>query len=48
MPTRDRKYYIKRHNEVTEAENKQSNGMELGGDALNNVADRALQRGGRS
>ena len=48
MPTRDRKYYIKRHNEVTEAENKQSKGMELGGDALNNVADMALQRGGRS
>ena len=48
MPTRDRKYYIKRHNEVTEAENKRSNGMELGGDALNNVADMALQRGGRS
>ena len=42
MPTKDRKYYIKRHNEVTKEENSHSNGIELGGDAINNVADMAM------
>ena len=44
MPTKDRKYYIKRHNEVTKEENSHSNGIELGGDAINNVADMAMHR----
>lgn len=47
MPTKDRKYYIKRHNEVTEAENRRNNpdqGMELEGSAINNVADMTLHK----
>lgn len=43
MPTKDRKYYIRRHNEVTDAENKEK-GMELNGELVNNVADMALHR----
>ena len=42
MPTKDRKYYIKRHNEVTKEENSHSNGIELSGEAINNVADMAI------
>jgi hypothetical protein len=46
MPTRDRKFYIQKHNEVTAAENKKSgNTMEISGEAMNNVSDGTLNRG---
>ena len=46
MPTRDRKYFIKKHNEVTQEENSRySKSESLGGMAINNVADMAMQRG---
>lgn len=44
MPTKDRRYYIKRHNEVTKEENNHTNGMELSGEAINNVGDMSLHR----
>lgn len=44
MPTKDRKYYIKRHNEVTEEENNQGKGMSLDGASINNIADMSLRR----
>lgn len=44
MPTKDRKYYIRRHNEVTNEENNHRNGVEFDGDSLNNIADMALHR----
>ena len=47
MPTKDRKYYIHRHNEVTKEEKSHNNGMELDGASVNNVADMALHRNGK-
>ena len=44
MPTKDRKYYIKRHNEVTNEENKKHEGMELTGEAASNTSDISLHR----
>lgn len=44
MPTRDRKYYIRKHNETAKEEHKRNGIMELGGDKLNDVADMSLHR----
>lgn len=47
MPTKDRKFYIQRHNKVTEEENRKmegKNSMSLDGAAINNAADMALHR----
>jgi hypothetical protein len=48
MPTRDRKYYIRKHNETAEEERKRNGTMELGGDNLNGVADMSLHRRGKT
>ena len=46
MPTRDRRYFIKKHNEATEEENaKYNKGETIGGAALNSLADVTMQRG---
>jgi hypothetical protein len=47
MPTKDRKFYIQRHNEVTAAENRKNNGntMEVTGESMNNIGDSVLKRG---
>jgi hypothetical protein len=44
MPTKDRKYYIRRHNEVTKEENARHDGMELTGEAASKASDIALHR----
>lgn len=46
MATKDRKYFIKKHNEVTQEENsKYSKTESVGGYAVNNIADIAMQKG---
>ena len=45
MPTKDRKYFIKKHNEVTEEENaKYNKGETMSGAGLNGIADLSMQR----
>lgn len=44
MPTKDRKYYIRKHNEMTEKENHKNGSMQLDGSMINNAADMALHR----
>jgi len=45
MPTKDRRFFIKKHNEVTEEENaKHNKGETISGAGLNNVADMNIRR----
>ena len=45
MPTKDRKFFIKKHNEVINEENSKHNTGTLSGSDINAVADMAMQRG---
>ena len=45
MPTKDRKFFIKKHNEVINEENSKHNTGTLSGADINAVADMAMQRG---
>lgn len=45
MPTKDRKFFIKKHNEVINEENLKHNTGTLSGADINAVADMAMQRG---
>ena len=40
MPTRDRKYYISRHNEVTDSENEEYESENKGGSTKTEASDR--------
>ena len=46
MPTKDRRYFIKKHNKVTEEENaKYNKGETMTGMGLNAIADMSMQKG---
>lgn len=48
MPTKDRRFFIKKHNKATEEENIRYNrGETMSGVGVNSVADMAMQRGNK-